>query len=51
MRLAPIVSGLSAAALLTLGIRGFAPVGPLDTLCDVAGIASALMFLGLVEGA
>ena len=52
MRLTPIASGLCAAGLLALGLDGIVPVGgALDTLCILAGVASALLFLGLSEGA
>ena len=52
MRFWSILSGLSACALLALGMGEIAPMsGVLATLCDLAGIASAVMFLGLSEGA
>ena len=51
MRLAPVISGACAAGLLSLGFGRIAPIGgALDTLCDVGGIASTLLFLGLLEG-
>ncbi|MBV9288576.1 MAG: hypothetical protein JO288_12275 [Hyphomicrobiales bacterium] len=51
MRLTLVGSGLCAAGLLALGFGGVAPIGgPLDTLCDVGGIASTVMFVGLLEG-
>ena len=51
MRLTLFGSGLCAAGLLALGF-GVAPIGgPLDTLCDVGGIASTVLFVGLLEGA
>jgi hypothetical protein len=50
MRLPLIVSGLVGAALLAIG-SGF--VLPLNSLvggaCDLAGIASTLVFFGLAE--
>jgi hypothetical protein len=52
MRLAPVISGLCAAGLLSLGLfGGIAPIGgPLETVCVLAGVASAILFVGLVEG-
>ncbi len=39
-------------ALLTLGFAVIAPIGGgLDGLCDMAGVASAVVFVGLVDGA
>ena len=50
MNIAAIVSGLCAAALLALAF--IAPLGGgLQSLCDLAGVASAVVFFGLVEGA
>ena len=51
MNIATIVSGLCAAALLALGF--FAPLGGglVESLCDLAGVASTVVFFGLVEGA
>ena len=41
-----------AAGLFGLGFSRIVPIGGgLDTLCDLAGVASALLFLGLFEGA
>jgi hypothetical protein len=52
MRLAVILSGIGAAAMLALGFNVIFPLGRVaDTLCDLAGVASALVFLGLAEGA
>ncbi len=52
MRLAAIVSGLGGVALLALGLNMIVPLsGAVDSLCNVAGVASTVMFFGLVEGA
>ena len=52
MRWALILSGMGAAAMLALGFNMVLPLGGLaDTLCDLAGVASAVVFLGLAEGA
>jgi hypothetical protein len=52
VRFVSIVSALIAATLLALGLGELAPMGGgLATLCDLAGIVSAIMFLGLSEGA
>jgi hypothetical protein len=51
LNIATIISGLCATALLVLGF-GIAPLGDgLEGLCDLAGVASAVAFFGLVEGA
>ena len=51
MNIAAIVSGLCAAALLALGFGRVAPLGGgLESLCDLAGVASAVVFFSLVEG-
>ena len=47
-----IASGLCAAGLFALGFSRLVPIGGgLDAICDLAGVASALLFLGLFEGA
>jgi hypothetical protein len=52
MRWAVILSGIGAAAMLALGFNIILPLGgAADTLCDLAGVASAVVFLGLAEGA
>ena len=51
VRFALIVSGLTATTLLGLGIGELAPSGGVATLCDLAGIASAMTFLALSDGA
>jgi hypothetical protein len=46
-----IISGVCAAGLLLLGFDRIAPIGgPLETVCVLAGVASAILFVGLVEG-
>ena len=44
----PLGSGLCASALLALDLVVHG--GALDTLCDLSGLASALLFIGLLEG-
>jgi hypothetical protein len=52
LRFTPVGSGLFAAALLALGFSEVAPIGgPLNTLCDLGGVASAILFRGLLEDA
>jgi len=52
MRWAVILSGIGAAAMLALGFNIILPLDRVaDTLCDLAGVASAIVFLGLAEGA
>jgi hypothetical protein len=52
MRWAVILSGIGAAAMLALGFNIILPLGgAADTICDLAGVASAVVFLGLAEGA
>jgi hypothetical protein len=47
-----ILSGVSAAVLFALGFDVIAPLGGrLDTLCDLAGVASGMLFIGLADGA
>ena len=52
MRFVAIASAFCAAGLFGLGFSRIVPIGGgLDTLCDLAGVASALLLLGLFEGA
>ncbi len=52
MSLSLIATGLGGAALLALGFGSAGPIGGgIAGVCDVAGIASALMFFGLLDGA
>lgn len=47
-----ILSGTAAAALLALGFNIVAPLGGgLDTICDLAGVVSGMLFIGLADGA
>jgi hypothetical protein len=47
-----IVSGALAAMMLALGFEVITPLGGgLDTLCDLAGVASGMLFIGLADGA
>ena len=46
-----ILSGIGAGVMLALGFNMILPLGAVaDTLCDLAGVASAIVFLGLAEG-
>jgi hypothetical protein len=52
MNWALILSGMGAAAMLALGCNMILPLGGLaDTVCNLAGVVSAIVFLGLAEGA
>ena len=43
---------IGAATMLALGFNMIVPLGHVaDTLCDLVGVASAIVFLGLAEGA
>jgi uncharacterized protein involved in response to NO len=45
-----ILTGLGAVGMLMLGFNMIAPLGQTgDTICDLAGIVCAMMFIGLVE--
>jgi hypothetical protein len=46
-----IVSGAFAAALRALGFVITPLGGGLDTLCDLAGVASGMLFIRLADGA
>ncbi len=51
MRWVVILSGIGAAVMLALGFNMILPLGGVaDTLCDLAGVVSAIVFLGLAEG-
>ena len=46
-----ILSGMISFAALTLGFDMFLPLGSdLEPLCVLTGVASAMVFFGLVEG-
>ncbi len=52
MKWALILTGIGAATMLALGSNMILPLGRVaDTFCDLAGVASAIVFLGLAEGA
>jgi hypothetical protein len=52
LRFTPVGSGLCAAALLVLGFSEVAPIGgSLNTLCELGGVTSSILFLGLLEDA
>jgi hypothetical protein len=47
-----ILSGVVCVAMLALGFNLLFPLGSgLDTVCVLTGVASAMVFFGLVEGA
>ncbi len=46
-----LMAGLVSAAMLALGLGLIVPVGGgIGGLCDLAGIASAVVFIGLIDG-
>jgi len=52
MRWAVILSGIAADPMLALRFNIILPLDRAsDTLCDFAGVASAIVFVGLAEGA
>jgi hypothetical protein len=52
MTLAAFVSGLGGAAMLAFGSNMVIPVGGvIGSICDLAGIASVMVCLGLMDGA
>ena len=47
-----IMSGITCAAMLALGFNLLVPLGSgLEAVCLLTGVASAMVFLGLVDGA
>lgn len=49
--MAVTLSGTCAAVMLALGFNMILPLGGVaDTLCNLAGVASAIVFVGLAEG-
>ena len=47
-----IMSGIICAAMLALGFNLLVPLGSgLEAVCLLTGVASAMVFLGLVDGA
>jgi hypothetical protein len=47
-----ILSGVVCVATLALGFNLLLPLGSgLDTVCVLTGVASAMVFFGLVDGA
>ena len=47
-----VLTGVLSVTLLALGFNMVTPLGPgLDTICNLAGVASGTMFIGLAEGA
>ena len=52
MRWPVIMSGVTCVAMLALGLNLLLPLGSgLETVCLLAGVASAMVFFGLVDGA
>ena len=52
MSVAAFVSGLGGAAMIAFGSDLVIPVGSLiSSMCDLAGIASVMVCLGLMDGA
>jgi hypothetical protein len=52
MNLTVSVSGLTGAAMLAFGSNMVIPVGSMiGSMCDLAGIASVMVCLGLMDGA
>jgi hypothetical protein len=45
-----IVSGVVCAAALYLGLAVLAPASVLGGICDLIGIASGVVFVGLIDG-
>jgi hypothetical protein len=46
-----IVTGISGAAMLAFGCNMVIPIGTgLGGVCDLAGVASVMVFLGLMDG-
>jgi hypothetical protein len=46
-----VLSAIGGAALLALGSNFIVPIGSaLGGVCDLAGIASLMVFLGLLDG-
>jgi hypothetical protein len=47
-----ITSGLAGAGMLALGSNFVIPMGAVaGSLCDLAGVAAAMVFFGLADGA
>jgi hypothetical protein len=51
MSLSLLVSGLTGAGMLVLGTNLILPLGSaVGGLCDLVGVASTVIFLGLADG-
>jgi hypothetical protein len=52
MRGPVILSGVACVTMLALGFNFLLPLGSgLETVCVLTGVASAMIFFGLVDGA
>jgi len=52
MKWSLITSGLAGAGMLALGSNFVIPIGAMTgSLCDLAGVAAAMVFFGLADGA
>jgi hypothetical protein len=46
-----MISGIGGAAMLALGCNLVVPIGSgIGGICDLAGVASVMVFLGLLDG-
>jgi hypothetical protein len=46
-----IVTGIAGAAMLAFGSNMVTPLGVgISSVCDLAGVASVMVFLGLMDG-
>jgi hypothetical protein len=46
-----MISGIGGAAMLALGCNMVVPIGSgIGGICDLAGVASVMVFLGLLDG-
>jgi hypothetical protein len=51
MSLTAIISGLAGAAMLAFGSNMVIPIGSgIGSVFDLAGVASVMVFLGLMDG-
>jgi hypothetical protein len=52
MKWSLVTSGLAGAGMLALGSDLVVPIGAMmGSLCDLAGVAAAMVFFGLADGA
>jgi hypothetical protein len=46
-----IATGIGGAAMLAFGCNMIVPIGAgIGGICDLAGVASVMVFLGLIDG-